>query len=194
VAESIREVAGKADISIEDIGLIVPHQANQRILNAAAKALGVEESMFYSNVAKYGNTSAASIPIALCEAEREKRIKPNDNIVLVGFGGGLTWAAAAIKWNVVPDRQPKGISFRISQSRREVFYIFAFWRARVLRTYRRIEAVLKGSVTRVPDKDERKDKRSRRDSAPASTPERSADRHDSREADAVAETERERMR
>jgi 3-oxoacyl-[acyl-carrier-protein] synthase III len=172
VAESIKEVAGKADLGVEDISLIVPHQANQRILNAAAKALGVEESMFYSNVARYGNTSAASIPIALCEAERDKRIKPNDNIVLVGFGGGLTWAAAAIKWNVVADVQPKSISFRISQGRREVFYIFAFWRDRVLRSYRRVEAILRGSVTQTPDKS-RKGRKIQRDKTPTSEREES---------------------
>jgi 3-oxoacyl-[acyl-carrier-protein] synthase-3 len=147
--ESIKDAVSKAGLKMADVAIIVPHQANQRILNAAARSLNIPETMFYSNVERYGNTSAASIPIALCEAEREKRIKPNDNIVLVGFGGGLTWAAAVIKWQVVPVRQTQGIGFRLSQGRREAVYVMAFWRARVLRIYRRIEALLKGSPTKV---------------------------------------------
>jgi 3-oxoacyl-[acyl-carrier-protein] synthase-3 len=145
INESVREVVGKAGLKMSDIALIVPHQANQRILSAAARSLNVPESLFYSNVHRYGNTSAASIPIALCEAEREGRLKSNDHIVLIGFGGGLTWAAAAIQWQVVPVRKPQGVTYRLSQSRREAMYIMAFWRTRILRIYRRVEAWLKGS-------------------------------------------------
>ncbi len=149
INESIREVLGKAGLSMSDVSLIVPHQANQRIISAAARRLGVPEDKFYSNLHRYGNTSAASIPIALCEAEREGRMKPNDNIVMVGFGGGLTWAAAAIQWQ--PIKRPHGVVFKFSQGRREAEYILAFWRARFLRIFRRLEAWLTGS----PAKEER---------------------------------------
>lgn len=146
--ESIRDVVTQAHLTLGDISLIIPHQANLRIISAAARSLGVSEKLFYTNLQRYGNTSAASIPIALCEAERDKRIKPNDNIVLVGFGGGLTWAAAVIQWQVVPLKVPTGIPFRLSQGRREAQYIFAFWRARIMRTFRRVEALLKGPPTK----------------------------------------------
>jgi 3-oxoacyl-[acyl-carrier-protein] synthase-3 len=148
VNESVREVVADAGLTMADIALIVPHQANQRIISAAARSLNVPESLFYSNVHRYGNTSAASIPIALCEAEKEGRLKPNDNIVIVGFGGGLTWAAAAIKWQVVPVKPGRGVNYRLAQGRREAEYVMAFWRTRVLRIFRRLEAWLRGSPTK----------------------------------------------
>ncbi len=147
INESVREALDNAELSLSDIALIIPHQANQRIISAAARSLRVPEDRFYSNVHRYGNTSAASIPIALCEAVREGRLQPNDNIVLVGFGGGLTWGAAAIKWQVVPVKQVHRVSYRLSQSRREAEYVMAFWRARFLRFFRRLEAWLRGWPT-----------------------------------------------
>jgi 3-oxoacyl-[acyl-carrier-protein] synthase-3 len=148
VNESVRDAIADAGLTMADIALIVPHQANQRIISAAARSLNVPESLFYSNVHRYGNTSAASIPIALCEAEKEGRLKPNDNIVIVGFGGGLTWAAAAIKWQVVPVKPGRGVNYRLAQGRREAEYVMAFWRTRVLRIFRRLEAWLRGSPTK----------------------------------------------
>ncbi len=145
ITESVRQVLEKTKLSLADVDLIVPHQANQRILSAAARNLNVSEALFYSNVHRYGNTSAASIPIALYEAEREGRLKPNDNVIIVGFGGGLTWAAAALQWQSMQERAPKGLAYRLSQGRRELQYVAAFWRARALQTYRRVEAALRGS-------------------------------------------------
>jgi len=145
ITESVRQVLNKAGLSLADVDLIVPHQANQRILSAAARNLNVSETLFYSNVHRYGNTSAASIPIALYEAEREGRLKPNDNVIVVGFGGGLTWAAAALQWQSMRERTPRGLAYRLSQGRRELQYITAFWRARALKTYRRLEVALRGS-------------------------------------------------
>jgi 3-oxoacyl-[acyl-carrier-protein] synthase-3 len=145
IPESVNEALRDAGLALADIALIVPHQANQRILNAAARTLNVPESLFYSNVHKYGNTSAASIPIALCEAEKEGRIKPNDNIIIVGFGGGLTWATAVVQWQTVPKVMPKGVVGRLSQGRQDLIYVFAFWRDRVMRAFRRWEARVKGS-------------------------------------------------
>lgn len=145
VAKSIKDVLAKSDWSLADIDLIVPHQANQRILSAAARNLNVSEALFYSNVHRYGNTSAASIPIALVEAERDGKLKPNDHIAVVGFGGGLSWASATIHWQAVPDRKPQGIAYRLAQTRRELGYVGAFWRAQAAKTYRRVAASLRGS-------------------------------------------------
>lgn len=88
----------KAGLQREDIDFFIPHQANTRIINAAAKRLKLSEEQVFVNLDKYGNTSAASIPIALAEAVEAGRINKGDNIVLVGFGAGLTWAASTIEW------------------------------------------------------------------------------------------------
>jgi 3-oxoacyl-[acyl-carrier-protein] synthase III len=148
VNESIREAVDKAGLNLSDVALIVPHQANQRILSAAARSLNVPEEMFYSNVERYGNTSAASIPIALCEAVKEGRIKPNDHIVMIGFGGGLTWGTAVIHWQVEPQKAVRGMGRRLSQARREVVYVAAFWRALLMRIFRRVDAAVRGSPVR----------------------------------------------
>jgi 3-oxoacyl-[acyl-carrier-protein] synthase-3 len=87
-----------ADWSMDDIDLVIPHQANLRIIDAVRRRLKVDESMVYVNVQKYGNTSAATIPIALAEALSEGRIQPNDKVILVAFGAGFTWGATAIQW------------------------------------------------------------------------------------------------
>jgi len=89
----------KAKVQLSDIKLIIPHQANIRIIEGAAKKLGVEIGKIFTNIHKYGNMSAASIPIALDEAVREGRITRGDLVVLVGFGGGLTWGSTLIRWN-----------------------------------------------------------------------------------------------
>ena len=96
--EVINEALEHNDIKIEDVKLIVPHQANFRISEAVAKRLGVDIEKIYSNIHKYGNTTAASIPIALCEALEQNRISKGDIIILAAFGAGYTWASAAIKW------------------------------------------------------------------------------------------------
>ncbi|NSW91062.1 MAG: ketoacyl-ACP synthase III [Firmicutes bacterium] len=98
MAQATEKVVEDSGLSINDIKLIIPHQANIRIIDGALKRLGIAEDKIYANVHKYGNTSSASIPVALNEAVREGRISRGDNIVLVGFGGGLTWASALIKW------------------------------------------------------------------------------------------------
>ncbi len=86
--------------TIEDVNLIIPHQANKRIIDAVAKKLHLPEEKVFVNLMKYGNTSAASIPLALDEAVREKRIKKNDIILLTAFGAGFTWGSALIKWSL----------------------------------------------------------------------------------------------
>ena len=82
----------------EDVDLLVPHQANIRIIESAAKRLKMPMDKVFVNLQKYGNTSAATIPIALSEARQKGRIQSGDTIVLVGFGAGLTWASAVLKW------------------------------------------------------------------------------------------------
>ncbi len=98
LSDGIKRAAADAGIKPSDINLIVPHQANMRIIDAAARQLGFDKSMFYTNLDRYGNTSAASIPLAMVEAEREGRIKKGDYIAFIGFGGGLTWAASIVQW------------------------------------------------------------------------------------------------
>lgn len=88
----------KAGLEIADVDYLVPHQANIRIIQAAAKKLNLSMDKVQVNLNEYGNMSAASIPVALDEAVRENKIKKDDNVVMVGFGGGLTWASCVMKW------------------------------------------------------------------------------------------------
>lgn len=93
-----RNVLEKAGITIDDVALFIAHQANYRIIHATAKKLGVPEEKVFVNVNKYGNTSAASVGIALDEAVAEGRLKKGDYLVLTGFGAGLTWGSVVLKW------------------------------------------------------------------------------------------------
>ena len=88
-----------ANLEIEDLDFLVPHQANIRIIDSARKKLKLGEDKVYVNLNKYGNMSSASVPVALDEAVKNKKIKKGDNILLVAFGAGLTWASMTIKWN-----------------------------------------------------------------------------------------------
>ncbi|GMA49087.1 3-oxoacyl-ACP synthase III [Alicyclobacillus contaminans] len=97
MAASTEKVLTQSGFEKEDIDLLVPHQANIRIIDAARKRFGLDEDKVVVTVHKYGNTSASSIPIALDEAVREGRAKPGDLLVMVGFGGGLTWGATAVR-------------------------------------------------------------------------------------------------
>jgi 3-oxoacyl-[acyl-carrier-protein] synthase-3 len=96
---AVMEAAGW---SSDDVDLFVPHQANIRIIEAAAKRLNVTQDRVYVNVDRYGNTSAGSIPVALDEAYRQGRLKRGDKVVCVGFGAGLSWAAVALVWTKDP--------------------------------------------------------------------------------------------
>lgn len=98
IPKSVNEVLNKAGIGIDEIKYIVPHQANIRIVEAAAKKLDVPLEKFYTNLNKYGNTSAASIALALDEMNKEGLLNKGDKLIFVGFGGGLTWGAILINW------------------------------------------------------------------------------------------------
>ncbi len=98
VPEVIEKATYRAGLILEDIDWLLLHQANQRILDAVAKRLGIAGDRVISNMAAHGNTSAASIPIALDESVRQGRVKPGDIIAAAGFGAGLTWGAILFRW------------------------------------------------------------------------------------------------
>ncbi|MBI5644234.1 MAG: ketoacyl-ACP synthase III [Deltaproteobacteria bacterium] len=95
---AITEAMEQNKLTAEDISLLIPHQANLRIINATRDRLKLPDEKVYTNLDRYGNTSAGSIPLALDEAVRLGRVKENDIILFVSFGGGLTWASAAVRW------------------------------------------------------------------------------------------------
>jgi 3-oxoacyl-[acyl-carrier-protein] synthase-3 len=135
IGESIHEALKKANVSLDDVKLIIPHQANQRIIQAAARSLRVDPDLFMSNLRSYGNTSAASVPIALAEAVEQNRIHYGDYIVLVGFGGGLTWGSVVIQWTSPASGEQPG---RIVKSRRNAGYFFIRTRVRFKRLDRSV--------------------------------------------------------
>jgi 3-oxoacyl-[acyl-carrier-protein] synthase-3 len=96
--KAVEEVVARAGMKLDDIDLVIPHQANLHIIQSAARELKLPLEKFFVNLAKYGNTSAASIPIAVCDAVAEGRLRPGARIVLVAFGAGLTWGAMTIQW------------------------------------------------------------------------------------------------
>jgi 3-oxoacyl-[acyl-carrier-protein] synthase-3 len=96
--EISRQALADAGVEINQVSLVIPHQANRRIIVALAERLGIPLEKVMVNVDKYGNTSAASIPVALDEARRQGRIKPGDIVLLNAFGGGFTWGAAVVKF------------------------------------------------------------------------------------------------
>ncbi len=142
IASAVQDALKMADLNLDDVALIIPHQANVRIIEASAKKLKLPLEKFYLNVERTGNTSAASIPLALCDAVREGRLKPDDNVVFVGFGGGLTWGASVVKWDVTPPQ----VSF-VDHEWKRVRYMLARGRSRVRRLQRRVEA----AVARAPN-------------------------------------------
>lgn len=91
-------VLEQAGLTAADVSLLIPHQANIRIIDAVSTRLGIPQEKVFINIEKYGNTSAATIPIALCEAVEQGRIKPGEVLVIDAFGAGLTWGAMAIRW------------------------------------------------------------------------------------------------
>jgi 3-oxoacyl-[acyl-carrier-protein] synthase III len=98
IAKATEEVTRRAGWQLSEVSLVVPHQANARIVESAIKRLNLPAEKFYMNIERYGNTSSASIPIALCEAINAGRVQAGDRLVLVGFGAGLTWGAIALEW------------------------------------------------------------------------------------------------
>jgi 3-oxoacyl-[acyl-carrier-protein] synthase-3 len=98
MADSVTKVVSEGGLTVDDIDLVIPHQANDRIIELARRRLKLPPEKIMVNIDRYGNTSAASIPLALVDAVEEGRVKSGDHLVFVGFGAGLTWAAAAFHW------------------------------------------------------------------------------------------------
>ena len=94
----VNELLANADMTLDDIDLFIPHQANLRIIDAAVEDLGIDRSKVFVNLDRYGNTSEASIPISIAEAVEQGRIQPGSNVMMVGFGAGLTWGACLFRW------------------------------------------------------------------------------------------------
>ncbi len=145
---STREAVAAAGKTMADISLIIPHQANRRIIEAAARGLDLPEEKFMINLDRYGNTSTASIPIALCEAVADGRLRPNDYVVMVGFGGGLTWGATTVHWDVTP--LPPAAT-RWHQVGRRTRYGLARVRSFGRRVLRKVEGAVFGSPTAKED-------------------------------------------
>ena len=142
IIDSIQDVLRDAELSLDDVDLIVPHQANVRIIETVARRLKLPMDRFFMNVDRTGNTSAASIPIALCDAVNAGLLHPNDNVVFVGFGGGLSWAASVVKWDVTPPD--------LSLPDREwgrVRYVLARGRSRLRQLGRGVASFVAGSPT-----------------------------------------------
>ncbi len=134
MASATQEVLACAGLKIEDVKWIVPHQANIRIIEAAARGLKLPMDRFIVNLERYGNTSTASIPIAMVEAVEKGQIQPGEKIVMVGFGGGLTWGALAAEWTgPIPSK---------GHVHPEQYRFFARLRSVVRRALRFIEGLL----------------------------------------------------
>lgn len=160
IKESIEQALDKANLSIEDLSLIVPHQANMRIIQAAARSLKVEPELFVTNLDRYANTSAASIPIALCEAIETNRVHPNEYIAFIGFGGGLTWASMVIQWTGSRISDTRTVPF-INQQRRQISYLLVRLKSEARRLSRRLTSFVdrirpgRGQIVRLRDKADR---------------------------------------
>jgi len=98
VIESAQKAVDEAGLTIDDIDLLVPHQANLRIISAACQRLGIPEEKAVVVIDRYGNTSSASVPLALVDSLDTGRLKKGDNVLMTGFGGGMTWASAVLRW------------------------------------------------------------------------------------------------
>src|SRR5574341_1319035 len=113
MSAAAQHVITSSGLKPDEIDLFIPHQANMRIIEATAKRIGLDPDKVFANVDRYGNTSAASIPIALCEALDKDLIHVGDNIVLTSFGVGLSWAAVALRWSSgIPAQRSPWVPFR----------------------------------------------------------------------------------
>jgi 3-oxoacyl-[acyl-carrier-protein] synthase-3 len=136
ISQATKEVVASAQLKMDDIQIVIPHQANLRIIEAAMRGLEITKDRCFINIERYGNTSTASIPIATCEAIQQGRLHVGDNTVFVGFGAGLTWGAAMVRWTgpLLPHRHIYPASYR-------------FWvviRSQMLKLMRRIEGRIWG--------------------------------------------------
>lgn len=137
MVQATEEAVAKAGLSLEDVQIVVPHQANLRIIEAALRRLDIPPERCMINLERYGNTSTASIPIATVEAVEQGRIKPGDAVVFVGFGAGLTWGAALAIWSGPRDLEKRRrLPLRLK--------LYTRLRSRIKRLLRRIDALIWG--------------------------------------------------
>jgi 3-oxoacyl-[acyl-carrier-protein] synthase-3 len=141
VDKTVRDLMHKIGWTSGQVAMLIPHQANMRIIQSAVKNLGLPMERVFTNLEHYGNTSAASIPIALAEAAEGGRLHANDKLILIGFGAGLTWAAAALTWG-----QPRPVS-RSRHTVQRVQYGIAGLRSRVRKSLRSAGDKLWGTVS-----------------------------------------------
>jgi 3-oxoacyl-[acyl-carrier-protein] synthase-3 len=146
MAAATRETVAEAGLKMDDIDYVIPHQANQRIIESAARGLRLPMDRFIVNLERFGNTSTASIPLALCEAVDDGRIHPGQNLVMVGFGAGLTWGALALKWV----ERARKVSPAVRRRRRWMAYL-ARLRSFIRRLRRRLEGLIWGTTTSSED-------------------------------------------
>ncbi len=139
MVQATQEAVTKAKLSMSDIHLIIPHQANRRIIEAAARGLNFPMERVAVNIDRYGNTSTASIPIAACESIKKGQLKPGDNVVFVGFGAGLTWGATVVHWSEPFPTRPKSLPRQ--------YRWLARLRSILLRLNRHIEGIIWGRFT-----------------------------------------------
>lgn len=122
MADAAEEAIADAGIQLSDIDIVIPHQANRRIIEGVAKRLAIPMEKVFINLQKYGNTSAASIPIALAEAADEGRLRRGDKVLLVAFGAGFTWGATVLEWwgSPLPAHREPGIRERAARALEDV--------------------------------------------------------------------------
>ena len=143
MASATREAVSLAGWDLDDVTWVIPHQANMRIIEAAARGLRMPIEKFVINLSSYGNTSTASIPLAACEALQSGRIQDGDRLVLVGFGAGLTWGAMTLEWV-----SPEPTISRAARRRRAILVLLARIRSFVRRLIRKIEGLIWGTSSR----------------------------------------------
>ncbi len=141
MASACQEAVRRSGLEMDDIDIFVPHQANKRIIDAASKKLKLAPEKVVVTLENYGNTSAASIPIAICEAINKGQIKQNQTLMLVAFGAGLTWGAGVLKWDVPPPAPPT----RRQEAQRNLYYRWARVKSVLRRVVRSLEARIFGN-------------------------------------------------
>ena len=136
MVQSTQEVVREAQLTLDDINLVIPHQANKRIIESAIRSLNMPMDRCVLNIDRFGNTSTASIPIATCEAISEGRLNPGDHTVFVGFGAGLTWGAAVVRWS--------GPFPSLRVVRPPAYHFYARIRSLIKRILRKIDGIIWG--------------------------------------------------
>ena len=142
MAQATREAVKASGFEMDELDWVIPHQANQRIIEAAARGLKLPLERFVVNLDRFGNTSTASIPLATFDALEDGRLKPGDKLVFVGFGAGLTWGAAAVEWTG-PFSEPEDRPIWPYRFRGMYGY-YTRMRSAILRVIRTIEGIIWG--------------------------------------------------